>query len=115
MPNIIYDTLSFPKDSQLSTDVHTGIAGAVRNILVSVEEDPHREGLLQTPQRVEKMYAELTEGYSMNLAELINGAIFQVDYSEMVTVIDIDFSSLCEHRLLPFFGKCMLPIFEVEA
>lgn len=95
----------FPKDSQLSTEVHTGIAEAVQNILVSIGEDPLREGLLQTPQRVERMYAELTEGYRMNLTELINGAIFQVDYSEMVTVIDIDFSSLCEHHLLPFFGK----------
>ncbi|MEO9028092.1 MAG: GTP cyclohydrolase I FolE [Ktedonobacteraceae bacterium] len=95
----------FSKDRQVSTDVHSGIAEAVQNILVSVGEDPLREGLLQTPQRVERMYAELTEGYHMNLAELINGAIFQVDYTEMVTVVDIEFFSLCEHHLLPFFGK----------
>ncbi len=95
----------FPKDNQLNTDVHANIAEAVQNILVSIGEDPLREGLLQTPQRVERMYAELTEGYQMNLTEIINGAIFQVDYAEMITVINIDFTSLCEHHLLPFFGK----------
>jgi GTP cyclohydrolase I len=94
-----------PKNSQLNTDVHAGIAEAVQTILVSIGENPLREGLLQTPQRVERMYEELTEGYRMNLTELVNGAIFQVDYAEMVTMIDIDFSSLCEHHLLPFFGK----------
>ena len=77
----------------------------MQNILVSIGEDPLREGLLQTPQRVERMYAELTAGYSMDLTEIINGAIFQVDYAEMITVVDIDFASLCEHHLLPFFGK----------
>jgi GTP cyclohydrolase IA len=95
----------FPKDSQLSASVHAGIAEAIQTILVSIGENPLREGLLQTPQRVERMYAELTEGYHMNLTEIVNGAIFQVDYAEMVTIINIDFASLCEHHLLPFFGK----------
>ena len=79
----------FPKDSQVSTDVHTSIAEAVQNILISLGEDPLREGLLQTPQRVERMYAELTEGYHVNLTELINGAVFQVDYAEIVTIVEI--------------------------
>ena len=106
MLTLIFMTHSlFPKDSQVSTDVHTSIAEAVQNILISLGEDPLREGLLQTPQRVERMYAELTEGYHVNLTELINGAVFQVDYAEIVTIVDIDFSSLCEHHLLPFFGK----------
>lgn len=95
----------FPKNDHLVTDSQSNIAEAVQSILVSIGEDPQREGLLQTPQRVEKMYAELTEGYHVNLTEIINGAIFQVDYSEMITVTDIDFASLCEHHLLPFFGR----------
>lgn len=95
----------FSQDNQVSIDSHTSIAEAVRDILLSIGENPLREGLLQTPQRVEKMYAELTEGYRMNLTELINGAIFEGDYTEMVTMMDIEFASLCEHHLLPFFGK----------
>lgn len=95
----------FPKENDLSTEIQPGIAEAVQSILLSIGEDPHREGLLRTPQRVERMYGELTEGYHMNLTEIINDAIFQVDYAEMITVKNIDFASLCEHHLLPFFGK----------
>ncbi len=81
------------------------IAEAVRAILASIGEDPDREGLVQTPKRVAQMYAELTAGYQVDLNALVNGAIFHVDYPEMVVVLNIDFSSLCEHHLLPFFGK----------
>ncbi len=83
---------------------HGPVEDAVREILVEIGEDPDRQGLLGTPDRVHRMYAELTAGYHVDPNRLINGAIFDVDYSEMVVVKDIPFYSLCEHHLLPFFG-----------
>jgi GTP cyclohydrolase I len=82
----------------------TGVDEAVRVILRGIGEDPDRQGLAQTPARVRRMYAELTAGYHVDAERLLNGAVFDVDYSEMVVVRDIPFSSLCEHHLLPFFG-----------
>jgi GTP cyclohydrolase I len=81
------------------------VEAAVREILVEIGEDPDRQGLVGTPGRVHRMYTELTAGYHVDPARLINGAIFEVDYSEMVVVKDIPFYSLCEHHLLPFFGS----------
>jgi GTP cyclohydrolase I len=81
------------------------IEGAVREILTSIGEDPEREGLLKTPDRVARMFDELTAGYSTDPDQLINGALFDVDYSEMVLVKDIEFYSLCEHHMLPFYGR----------
>jgi GTP cyclohydrolase IA len=78
----------------------------IRQLLSAVGEDPAREGLRETPKRVEKALKFLTGGYDVNIPALINNALFTVDYSEMVIVKDIDFYSLCEHHLLPFFGKC---------
>src|SRR2546429_8879139 len=78
------------------------IAEAVRTILQHIGEHPDREGLRHTPERVSRMYAELTAGYRVDPEALINDAIFTVDYDEMVLVKDIEFSSLCEHHLLPF-------------
>jgi GTP cyclohydrolase I len=78
----------------------------VRKLLTELGEDPDREGLLNTPKRVQKALTFLTSGYSANIDDVLNGALFTVDYSEMVIVKDIDFYSLCEHHLLPFFGKC---------
>jgi GTP cyclohydrolase I len=81
------------------------IAEAVRVILANIGEDPHRPGLERTPARIAQMYDELTAGYHVDTAKLINDALFDVDYREMVIIKDIDFYSLCEHHLLPFFGK----------
>jgi GTP cyclohydrolase I len=81
------------------------IEGAVRDILLTIGEDPERQGLMKTPDRVARMYDELTAGYRTDPVQLINGALFDVDYSEMVLVKDIEFYSLCEHHMLPFFGR----------
>ncbi|MEE8152975.1 MAG: GTP cyclohydrolase I FolE [candidate division NC10 bacterium] len=78
----------------------------VRDLLKELGEDPHREGLWQTPERVAKAFRYLTSGYGKDLSEILNGAIFTEEYDEMVLVKDIDIFSLCEHHLLPFFGKC---------
>ena len=80
------------------------IERAVREILTEIGEDPDREGLRGTPERMHRMYHELTAGYHVDPARLINGAVFAVEYSEMVVVKGIEFYSLCEHHLLPFFG-----------
>src|SRR3979409_1801559 len=79
---------------------------AITKLLIDLGEDPAREGLRDTPKRVEKAYKFLTSGYHADIDQVLNNALFTVDYSEMVIVKDIDFYSLCEHHLLPFFGKC---------
>ena len=81
------------------------IACAVGMILEAIGENPEREGLIKTPDRVSRMYAELTAGYSVDPERLINDAVFKVQYDEMVIVKDIDYYSLCEHHMLPFLGK----------
>jgi GTP cyclohydrolase I len=78
----------------------------IRQLLAELGEDPSREGLLDTPKRVEKSLRFLTSGYAADVDEVLNNALFTVDYNEMVIVKDIDFYSLCEHHMLPFFGKC---------
>src|SRR4051812_44814061 len=78
----------------------------ITQLLAELGEDPDREGLLNTPKRVENSLRFLTSGYQADIDRVLNGALFTVDYSEMVIVKDIDFYSLCEHHLLPFFGKC---------
>jgi GTP cyclohydrolase I len=78
----------------------------IRRLLVELGEEPTREGLARTPVRVERALKFLTSGYTADIDAILNDALFTVDYSEMVIVKDIDFYSLCEHHLLPFFGKC---------
>jgi GTP cyclohydrolase I len=82
------------------------ITDLVRKMFVEVGEDPNREGLQQTPERFAKAFRFLTSGYNMDAAKILNGAMFSVCYDEMVVVKDIEMYSLCEHHLLPFFGKC---------
>jgi len=82
------------------------IACHMREIIQLVGEDPNREGLRKTPERFEKALKFLTSGYHQNIDHVFNGATFSVTYDEMVVVKDIEFFSLCEHHLLPFFGKC---------
>lgn len=81
------------------------IESAVRSILANVGEDPERQGLLGTPNRIARMYDEVLGGYNVNLEKLVNGALFDVAYDEMILVKDIEFYSMCEHHMLPFFGS----------
>ena len=76
-----------------------------REILIRIGEDPNRNGLIKTPERMEKSLKFLTRGYAMNITDVLHQALFDVDYDEMVIVKDVEFFSLCEHHLLPFFGK----------
>ncbi|ACL22970.1 GTP cyclohydrolase I FolE [Chloroflexus aggregans] len=89
--------MTFSSDPRIEDAVHT--------ILTAIGEIPEREGLQKTPSRVAKMYAELTAGYHIDPQALINGAVFSVAYDEMVLVTNIDYYSLCEHHMLPFFGQ----------
>ena len=103
-----YEPMIVPGRGKLegvSFSANPRVEAAVREILAGIGEQPDREGLLKTPSRVAKMYAELTAGYQVDPHALINDAIFSVDYDEMVLVKDIDFYSLCEHHMLPFMGQ----------
>ena len=101
MPAVVDDA-----DDQSLDPSAERIQSAVRNILMELGEDPAREGLAKTPHRVDQALRFLTSGYDQDIDGVINNALFSVDYSEMVIVKDIDFYSLCEHHLLPFFGRC---------
>jgi GTP cyclohydrolase I len=81
------------------------IAPLIGEVLEAIGENPQREGLLRTPERVEKALRYLTSGYTEDIAKVLNGAIYDVKYDEMVIVKDIEFFSMCEHHMLPFFGK----------
>lgn len=97
--------VSSPKTNG-STSSFRSLETLAEELLVLVGEDTKRQGLVRTPQRVAKAWQELTSGYSVNVDQLINRALFDESYSEMVVVRDISFYSLCEHHLLPFFGVC---------
>ncbi|HSH78616.1 MAG TPA: GTP cyclohydrolase I FolE [Herpetosiphonaceae bacterium] len=100
----LVDTETYGKLEQVAIESNPAIEAAVLAILHEIGEEPGREGLLRTPTRVAKMYAELTAGHKVDPLAVVNGAIFEVDYDEMVIVRDIHFYSLCEHHLLPFYG-----------
>ncbi|MBB64706.1 MAG: GTP cyclohydrolase I FolE [Waddliaceae bacterium] len=102
-----YQTTEF---SDFSSELTSSkeMTDAVLTLLRGMGEDPNREGLLDTPKRVVKMYKELTAGYSKSEVEVINGAIFTVEHHDIVVVEDIPFYSLCEHHMLPFFGTCTI-------
>jgi GTP cyclohydrolase I len=90
---------------EIGGEPETAVHDAVRTILYEIGEDPTREGLVKTPDRVARMYDEITAGYDIDPVKLINGALFDVDYDEMVVVKDIEFYSMCEHHMLPFYGR----------
>jgi len=102
MPNVDEERVKPPAPAFGSADE---IEHAVHTLLTEIGEDPSRQGLVDTPNRVRRMYAELTDGYRTDPDAVINGACFDVEYDEMVVVRDIEFYSLCEHHLLPFHGR----------
>jgi GTP cyclohydrolase I len=98
----VYNAAELFCDSEIDFDT---IEKSVREILVAIGEDPEREGLVKTPHRVARAYAELLEGYRTDPIKLVNEATFKANYDEMVIVRDIEFNSLCEHHMLPFLGR----------
>lgn len=94
-----------PNDHETNSLQKRNIEAAVREILTNVGEDPDRQGLEGTPNRIARMYDEILGGYTIDLETLVNGALFDVAYDEMIVVKDIEFYSMCEHHMLPFFGK----------
>jgi GTP cyclohydrolase IA len=101
--NLEKNTAASPDDN--GNQRWDAIAAAVRQILANVGEDPDRDGLLGTPRRVARMYDEILEGYHIDPVALVNEALFNVEYDEMILVKDIEFASLCEHHMLPFYGR----------
>ncbi len=93
------------QDFEPKAEVTAAIAQAVESTLSQIGEDPKREGLVKTPERVGKALQFLTKGYNEDAEAILRSALFEEDYRQMVVVKDIDFYSLCEHHMLPFFGK----------
>jgi len=91
---------------KITTDSRkSAVEAAVRSILANVGEDPDREGLVGTPNRIARMYDEILAGYSTDPVKLVNNALFDVEYKDMVVVKEIEYFSMCEHHMLPFFGR----------
>ncbi len=106
--NMVYEV----DDQQVESGIsHEGVMRAVRQLLLAVGEDPTRQGLRETPERVARMYVELLDGYWVDPVALVNDAVFDETYDEMVIVRDIEFYSLCEHHLLPFLGRAHVAYF----
>jgi GTP cyclohydrolase I len=105
METLDFDDFLSENDLNRSDFDEKAIQESIRNILTAVGERPDRDGLKYTPRRVARMYAELLDGYRIDPLAMINGAIFNIQYDEMVIVRDIEFFSLCEHHMLPFMGR----------
>jgi GTP cyclohydrolase I len=93
------------KGSLIELPPKASISSHMRDVIRALGEDTEREGLARTPERIEKALKYLTAGYSADLMQIVNGALFEVEYDEVVLVRDIEFFSMCEHHMLPFFGK----------
>jgi GTP cyclohydrolase I len=106
--NVVFDTENPQIENGISQE---GVMRAIRQLLLAVGEDPTRQGLRDTPDRVARMYAELLDGYWIDPVALVNDAVFEETYDEMVIVRDIEFYSLCEHHLLPFLGRVHVAYF----
>ena len=106
--NATFETENPPAETGVSQE---GVMRAVRQLLLAVGEDPTRQGLRETPDRVARMYTELLDGYWVDPVALVNDAVFEETYDEMVIVRDIEFYSLCEHHLLPFLGRAHVAYF----
>ena len=106
--NIQTDPHNDASDLELTipADGGPGIAEMTRRLLELIGEDPERDGLVRTPERFEKALRHLTRGYQEDVDKILNGAFFDVAYDEMILVKDIELFSLCEHHMLPFFGRC---------
>ena len=102
---IEHEEILYKREDRYSEETTNKISQNVEEIITSIGEDVHREGLLKTPERVAKAYQFLTHGYQMDPDEILKKALFEEDYSEMIVVKDIEVYSLCEHHMLPFFGK----------
>jgi GTP cyclohydrolase IA len=106
--NATFETGNPPTETGISQE---DVMRAIRQLLLAVGEDPTRHGLRETPERVARMYTELLDGYWIDPVELVNDAVFEETYDEMVIVRDIEFYSLCEHHLLPFLGRAHVAYF----
>jgi len=95
-----------PEIPRTGLELDPTLVNHLKDLLVAAGEDPTRDGLVRTPERYLKAFSFLTRGYSQSIEAIINGALFEVDYQDMVIVKNIEFYSLCEHHLVPFFGKC---------
>ncbi|MCL4261028.1 MAG: GTP cyclohydrolase I FolE [Anaerolineales bacterium] len=93
------------EEQDVGNNEHENVSRIVRELIEAIGEDPQREGLANTPRRVARMYMELLSGYATDPERLVNGALFNVTYDEMIVVRDIEFYSLCEHHMLPFIGR----------
>lgn len=99
------DTRLFNQDLRYNAEAIEALSGSVETTLKTIGEDPNREGLLKTPERVAKSMLFLTQGYGQDAAEILRSAVFEETYDEMILVKDIELYSMCEHHMVPFFGK----------